>query len=340
MKAFPPPVALVVRPVEPLAELLQGGAERAQSYAADARASNTRRTYASQWKAFTAWCAARALSPLPAAGEAVAIYLAELADTGRKARTIAVALSAISQAHQLAGEPSPRAHRAVKETWKGIRRRLGMAEAGKAPLYGSELLRALDTLPPTLTGLRDRALLLLGYTGAFRRSELVALVIEDLRELAAGLEVTIRRSKTDQEGLGRSVPIPRERVPEVCPVRAVKAWIEAAGLTEGPLFRAIDRHGRLSPRGLAPSGHHVALLVKRVTKAAGLDPMALSGHSLRAGLVTAAALDGRSFPAIKTVTGHKSDAMVAKYIRRAELFQDSAAGGLLSHAALRPPRGT
>lgn len=317
-----------------LGTALAPGTERAQSYAADARAPNTRRTYASQWNGFCAWCETQGRSSLPASGETVAIYLAHLADKPRKASGIALALTAISQMHEVKGEPNPRGDRRVKETWKGIRRTLGTAQQGKHPLYGQGLLTALEALPPTLAGVRDRAMLLLGYTGAFRRGELVGLVVEDLREVPQGLEVTIRRSKTDQEGKGRTIPIPRERIPEVCPVAAVKAWLDASGLTKGPLFRAIHRCGRVLQRGLAPSGHYVAVLVKRAAVAAGLAPGALSGHSLRSGLVTAALDAGRSFAAVRKVTGHASDAMASRYYRNAELFKDTAAGGLLSKAAL------
>lgn len=311
------------------------GAERAQAYRADARSKNTRRTYAAQWRSFCLWCEAKGISSLPAEGNEVAIYLAALADHGRKASTIALALTAISQAHLLQGHPSPRTHRDVIETWKGIRRTLGTAQRGKDPLYGERLLAAVRTLPNDLRGARDRALLLLGFTGAFRRSELVALRVEDLRAVPEGLEVTLTRSKTDQEGQGRKVPIPREASPDVCPVRAVRAWLDRSGITAGPIFRAIDRRDRVSPRALSGSGHYVAILIKRSCAAAGVDPRSVSGHSLRAGLVTAALKAGASTKAVMRVTGHTSGDMVNRYYREKDLFEDPAAGGLLSDA---PPR--
>jgi site-specific recombinase XerD len=307
--------------------------ERARDYAGAARAENTRRSYGAQWRRFCAWCAAADACPLPASGAVVAAYLAELADRGLKTASITLALTAVNQAHLVAGAPPPREDAAVRETYKGIRRTLGTAQRGKAPLFGAPLLAALDSLPKGLAGARDRAILLLGFAGAFRRSELAALQVEDLVELPEGFEATIQRSKTDQDGRGRKVPIPREARAEVCPCRAVTAWIKVAGITGGPLLRAVDRWGRVSDRPL--SAHKIALVVKVAAAAAGLDQRHFAGHSLRSGLVTAAVKAGRSYASIKRTTGHTSDTMVQRYFRDAERFVNPAASGLLAGAVAR-----
>jgi integrase len=320
--------AMVVASVAPapLAAELVAGADRAAHYAAEARATNTRRTYSSQWRAFCSWMAARGEVSLPASGQQVAIYLAERADAGDNAATLSVALAAISEAHRLAGEPSPRERPEVRETWKGIRRKVGVAQKGKDPLLLDALRRAVDALPVGLAGQRDRALLLLGWAGAFRRSELVGLALADVRIVPQGLAVALGRSKTDQEGRGREVGILRGVHPSSCPVRALQAWLAASGLQGGPLFRAIDRWGHLSKRAI--SAHHVARLVKSAAASAGLDPAQLSGHSLRSGFVTTAALAKKAERAIMKTTGHQSVETVRGYIRRAETFEDLAAEGL------------
>jgi integrase len=177
-----------------------------------------------------------------------------------------------------------------------------------------------------LVGLRDRALLLVGFAGAFRRSELVALDVSDVEVGEDGLTVTLRRSKTDQEGAGRKVGIPRGSTPETCPVRALRAWLETAAITESALFRSVNRHGRVGSR---LSDKHVAIAVKEAAAPVGLDVKSFAGHSLRAGLVTSAAIQGRSDRSIMNQTGHRSVAMVQRYVRDASLFRDNAAQGLL-----------
>ena len=178
-------------------------------------------------------------------------------------------------------------------------------------------------LPEGLLGIRDRALLLVGFAGAFRRSELVGLDIADLDFNHDGLTVTLRRSKTDQEGEGRKVGLPYGSNPSTCPVRSLQAWIEASAIEAGPVFRSVNRHGRLQPDRLSDKA--VALVVKRRAEAAGLDPSRYAGHSLRAGLATAAANAGVSERAIMAQTGHRSVQMVRRYIRDGSLFRENAA---------------
>jgi len=207
--------------------------------------------------------------------------------------------------------------------WAGIRRAKGTAQAGKAPALTADVRAMVATLPDTLLGVRDRALLLLGFAGAFRRSELVGLDVADLEAGRAGLVVALRRSKTDQEGAGRKLGVPYGAHPATCPVRAVQEWLDATGLTAGPLFRSVNRHEQLQPGRLSDKA--VALVVKRTAAAAGLDPARYAGHSLRAGLATAAAMAGASERSIMAQTGHRSERMVRKYIRDGQLFRDNAA---------------
>ena len=174
-----------------------------------------------------------------------------------------------------------------------------------------------------MIGTRDRALLLVGFAGAFRRSEIVALNVEDIAFSTDGATVTLRRSKTDQDGAGRKVGIPYGSNPATCPVRALQAWLAASGITEGPLFRWIRKAGRMQHGRL--SGSAVAEIVKRHAGTAGLDTSKYAGHSLRAGLVTAAAIAGSSDRAIMKQSGHRSSAMVQRYIRDASLFRENAA---------------
>jgi site-specific recombinase XerD len=303
----------------------QHARERARSFVNASKAPNTLRAYRSDWADFSLWCATSELVPVPAAPETIATYLASLADAGAKASTIQRRLSAISQAHQLAGHtPSPTSEWVVRATMAGIRRTLGTASAQKAPVATAELRRLLAATPAdTLAGLRDRALLLLGFAGGFRRSELVAIDVSDLDETEDGLRVRIRRSKGDQEAAGRDVGIPRGQHPATCPVRAVRDWRQAAGILEGPVFRPVNRHDHVQPQRLSDKG--VARIVKRAAERAGMDAAAYAGHSLRAGLATAAAAGGAPERAIMKQTGHRSLAMVRRYIRAGSLFDENAA---------------
>jgi|SRR5581483_5756884 len=184
----------------------------------------------------------------------------------------------------------------------------------------------VEATDPGLIGLRDRALILLGFSGAFRRSELVGLSFEDCGFGKEGLTVTLRRSKTDQEGAGRKVGIPYGSNPDTCPVRTVQDWIEQAGIAPGPLFRSINRHGRIQAGRLG--GIDVARIVKKLALRAGLDAERYAGHSLRAGHATSAAIAGASERSIMNQTGHRSVQMVRRYIREGTLFRENSAGKL------------
>ncbi len=299
-------------------------ASQAKDYARQAKSHNTRRAYASDWDDFAHWCQPYGFVPLPARPETVALYLTALADA-LKPSTLGRRLATISQVHQAAGHDTPTSAAAVRLVWAGIRRAKGTDQQGKAPAITAEMRRMVDALDDRLIGVRDRALLLLGFAGAFRRSELVGLDIKDVQAGHDGLTVHIRKSKTDQEGQGRKVGIPYGSHPHTCPVRAMAAWREKSGLSEesGALFRAITRHGKMQSGRL--SDRAVALIVKRSAEAAGLDPTKYAGHSLRAGLATSAAQAGVSERSIMAQTGHKSVMVARRYIRDGSLFRDNAA---------------
>jgi site-specific recombinase XerD len=305
---------------DPLAPYLA----EAESYARRAKAANTLKAYRSDWAAFDAFCRGRGLPSLPAAPATVAAYAADAA-RALKANTVERRLTAISQAHQLAGLANPVEEKLVRTVMAGIRRVKGTAQRGKEPLSPAILRQMFSGLPEEdLRTLRDRALLLVGFAGALRRSELVALRLEDVRFTDDGLVVTIPQSKTDPEGKGQTVGIPYGSHPESCPVRALAAWVERSNLTEGCLFPALGRWGG-ERTGQTICDHQLAKLNQSLCRRAGLDPSAYSGHSLRSGLATAAAEGGASERAIMEQTRHRSLKQVRKYIRRGSLFQDNAA---------------
>lgn len=289
-----------------------------------AEAANTKLAYNSDWADFARWCASRDLDELPAAPETVEKYLEGLAGA-LKASTISRRITTIRLMHRSAGAPCPINER-VRKVWRGIRRTYGVARSPKAPVLTDDLRRMIDALPAGTIGVRDRALLLLGFAGAFRRSELAGLDVADVERSREGLTVTLRRSKTDQEGEGRRIGIPYGSNPETCPVRAFKAWLAVRGEGDGPIFRRIHRSGRIMADRIAP--RVVALIVKRYAEAAGIDPAGVSGHSLRSGFCTSAAARGASERSMMEQTGHRSPAMLRGYIRDANLFADNAASKL------------
>lgn len=295
----------------------------AESYARRSKAANTLKAYRSDWALFEAFCQARGVGSLPASPATVAAYAADAART-LKANTVERRLTAISQAHQFAGCPNPVEDKLVRTVMAGIRRVKGTAQQGKEPLSPDLLRRMFAGGGDDLRGARDRALLLVGFAGAFRRGEVVGLRFEDVRFTENGLVVTIPKSKTDPEGEGQTVGIPYGSHPESCPVRALSTWLERSGITYGCLFPAIGRWGG-EVTGKPLCDHQLAKIIKRLAVGAGLDPTAYSGHSLRSGLATSAAEGGASERAIMDQTRHRSLKQVRKYIRRGSLFQENAA---------------
>jgi integrase len=314
---------LAIVPAAPL-NALQTLAESAAAYASDSTSKATRKAYRRDAGAFLAWAETRGLDP--STPSTIGLYLASMADAGRKVSTIERALVSIGAGHRATGHEAPTAHPAVRLVMAGIRRRLGTAQAKKAAVRADQLGSMMRALPRDVSGTRDRALLLVGFFGALRRSELVALDVRDVRFVAEGAIVTVRRSKTDQEGKGLEKGLPTTSDESLCPVRALRAWLAASGITQGQLFRAVDRHGRISETRL--SDRSVARIVQRAADDAGIEAD-FAGHSLRAGFATTAAARGKSLDAIMKQTGHRSERVARGYIRHATLFTDNAASGLV-----------
>ncbi len=261
---------------------------------------------------------------IPSTPEIISQYLAAHADLLAPA-TLSRRVVSISRAHTSQNLPSPTNSDFVKATLRGIKRTVSTKQRQVEPVLKSNLLDMVAGLEG-IKGCRDRALLLIGFAGAFRRSELVGLQYSDIEFVEHGLVVHLRKSKTDQIGEGRKIGIPNARG-AVCPVLALKEWLKLSEISEGALFRPVTRHGRIENINLSTQA--VAIIVKERAKAIGLDESKFSGHSLRAGLVTSAAQAGVSSWKIRQQTGHKSDAMLNRYIRDARLFIDNVAGAIL-----------
>lgn len=307
------------------ADLVPLPSQQVQEFIRASKAENTLRGYQSDWRNYCMWCELHSVQPLPATPETVASYIAECAYR-LKVGSIQRRLNAIAEGHKAMALESPTHHAIVRNTMKGIRRTLGTAPVQKAPALTEDIRTMVDATDAGLIGVRDRALILLGFAGAFRRSELVGLNLEDCAFGKDGLTITLRRSKVDQEGVGRKIGIPYGSNPETCPVRNVQAWIESAGITSSSLFRSINRHGQIQQRRLA--GLDVARILKKLAERAGLDAAKYAGHSLRAGHATSAAIAGASERSIMNQTGHRSVQMVRRYIREGSLFRENSGGKL------------
>ena len=284
-----------------------------RKYLNAALSENTVLAYRADLKHFFAWGGS-----IPARPERVARYIAYYACT-LALSTLSRRLVAIGRAHSDKGFKSPTDSPLVRAMLQGVRRSSDHGVRQVAPLEKADLLKMVRGLTD-LRGVRDSALLLLGFSGAFRRSELVALDVDDVRFSDEGMLVRLRRSKTDQAGQGRVIAIPRVRGRH-CPTQRLQGWLRTSGISDGAIFRQINRYGQVLPKRLSPSS--VALIVKLRAEAAGLDPTRLSGHSLRAGFATNAAKQGASLSSIREQTGHKSDVMLQRYIRDSRLFADN-----------------
>jgi len=300
---------------------------QAKDYLRASKSANTLKAYRSDWEHFTAWCRDQRIDPMPSSPETVAMYIADLAESC-KPSTIARRLAAISVAHQAAGHDSPTRSIIVRDTLKGIRRTVGVAPDRKAAIRADHVREVAPKFSDGLQDLRDKAILLIGYAGAFRRSELTSLNREDIEFTKEGLRIVLRKSKMDQEGEGQVKGIGYGANAVTCPVRALQAWIEAADITTGPLFRPINRHGQMSPVRLSDKG--ISLIIKRIASKIGIDPEDVGGHSLRAGFVTDQYAKGTPEAAIMRQTGHKSRAILGIYHREAGTFafNYTAAAGL------------
>ncbi|WP_244499658.1 site-specific integrase [Tardiphaga robiniae] len=286
----------------------------------DSLSENTRAAYLSDLLHFEKWG-----GTIPATSDTIAAYLAAHVSLNTPA-TLTRRLAALAKVHRSLGFSNPTSAEVVKATMRGIRRMRGLAQRQATPLVKEDLFVVLESMGVRLKDYRDRALLLLGFAGGLRRSELVGLDWEDLVSVRQGLEITLRRSKTDQNGMGRKIGIPYGKG-RWCPVVTVEQWRVSTTQKEGAVFRSIDRHQRISELRL--SGEAVCLVVRERVKAAGIDAKSYSGHSLRAGLATSAAQARVPSWIIRQQTGHNSDAMLNRYIRQGSLFLDNASGALL-----------
>jgi len=298
---------------------------RARAYVTHSHAKNALDAYAADWKHFSAWCDAHKRRALPASPETILCYVVDLVDHYTVA-TIDRRLSSIGYYHKQARHTLPTKDPEVERTMRGIRRAKGIAPNGKAPILTPLLRQMVAALPDDVPGLRDKAILLIGFAGAFRRSEIVDLQVHDVQISDAGLIITLRRSKTDQEGASFTKGLPVGTTDATCPKYALEAWLQVAGITTGPIFRAVDRWGHVGNHALSSLG--VARAVKRALTAIEVDTANYSGHSLRAGLVTAAAMAGVSERVIMQQTGHKNTAMLRRYIREGSLVRENAASAV------------
>ena len=285
----------------------------AERYARASQAPNTTRAYTSDWIDFEAWAQRYQVATMPAAPAAVALYLTSLAKRGLTVSTVRRRAAAIARAHRQANHISPTSDPRVLTILEGIARVHGTAPNKKTALLRDPLLEMIDRIDTTATaGLRDRALLLLGFAVGLRRSELVALRVEDLSPSPDGMRVRIARSKTDQHGAGHELLVVYAEAPRPCPVRALRAWLDSADITTGPVFRRVTRTGAISSPLTAQS---VALIIKKRARTAGLDPSEFAGHSLRAGYATQAARDGHHPTQIAATTRHQDQRVLAGYVR-------------------------
>jgi integrase len=299
-----------------------------QALADEARSENTRRAYASDWRDFERWCESASLSALPASADSLSLYLVDLARVGRLPSTLSRRVCSVSAAHLAAGHPSP-ATADVQEVLAAIGRRVGVAPVHrKAAVSIDALRRMVGVCGEGARGARDRALLLLGFASGLRRSELAALDLADVEERPEGVVLLVRRSKTDQSGVGRQVGVNRGVRRSTCPARALAAWLVERGGWAGPLFPQLVQPGDAVTHKRM-QGRAVAEVVKAAARRAGLDASVYGGHSLRAGCATTAAENGASDLAIMARTGHRSVAMVGRYVRSGSLFAlDPLAGAL------------
>lgn len=318
-----------VPPPRPIAEI---DALRAQFEFA-AHAPSTRRGYSHEMSTFAAWCRAVGAAPLPATPDTVARYLVERAAQGRKSGTLRYFLSAVALAHRAIGQPSPTEDIAVERAMRGIERMIGTRRTPKTAATVPILRQLLAaTSDDTLLGKRNRAILLLGFASALRRSELCALRLEHVAHDARGITIFIARSKTDQTGEGQTVGVPRALDDAVCPVRALGEWVVAAGIERGPVFLAF--RGRSQSHLVAPTRacgvDTIVRTIKAAARRAGLDPRDFAGHSLRRGLATSAARAKKDIRAIQAQLRHAQATTTLRYVEEAALLDDdNAVAGLL-----------
>ena len=273
----------------------------------NSKANNTLRAYQSDFKDFSAFCAKNGLSSIPTQPKVIAIYITHLSKSS-KFSTLKRRIASISVIHKLKGHYLDTKHPIIMENLHGIKRTLGSRQKAKKPILINDLkliIKAIDE-----EKIRDKALILLGFAGGFRRSELVSIEYEDLEFVSEGVKIFVRRSKTDQSGEGMTKAIPYFGNSEYCPVVSIQKWLEESKVKSGKIFEMSDKN--------------VALIIKKYTALAGLDHKKYSGHSLRSGFATSTAELGAEERSIMAMTGHKTTQMVRRYIKEANLFKNNA----------------
>jgi integrase len=315
-----------------LSTLPSHAADAVAALRAASKSANTVRAYQADWSRWAAWCADKGHSPLPATPEQVAWYLADQVQQV-KVSTLARHLATISKAHQVAGVPSPTRDTLVRDTLAGLRRVHGQRPKEAAGLLAADMRTTLDTLGGDLSGLRDRALLLVGWCAALRRSEIAGLCWGDIEQDPEGVRLLLRHTKTDHTGQGEQVGLAREQDLGVCPVAALERWRDAvahersdAVAADRPVFLSVSRHGQLGVDRL--SGQAVGEIITRRCDQAGLA-VRYQGHSLRKGLVQQATLAGVADSAVMATTRHKTVTMLRRYQGQVALVSNAAARGLL-----------
>jgi len=313
------------RPPAPRAALAMA---KSKAYQAAADAPATLRAYAADLAHFKAWCEAHDFQPMPASPETVGAYLAA-AGLGYALPTLRRRVAAIARAHRIAKHPLDTRHPAIRETLRGIARTHGEPARRSAALTTVEIRRLVEVCGDDVAGLRDRALLLIGFAGALRRSELVGLDVARIRPTPAGLRLMIPRSKTDATGEGAEIGIARGGREETCPVRALRAWLRAAKIVDGPVFRRVTQWGAVGKKPLHPDAVRQILARRAATagiKGTLLEPV--TPHGMRAGFVTTAYRNGVRDEEIMGHTRHRSLTTMRSYVRRAKLGSASPSGKL------------
>jgi len=290
------------------------------------KANNTIRAYKSDFSDFGLFCAKNGFKSLPSEPKIVSLYLTHLSTKDVKMSTLKRRLVSIGVIHKLKGHYLDTKHPSIIENIMGIKRRKGSYQNGKKPILINnlkEIIKVIDRLDINpIVKQRDRTIILIGFSGGFRRNEIISLNYEDIEFVSEGVKITLKKSKTDQFGQGFLKGIPYFDNPRYCPVISIQNWLEISNIKSGPLFRRFSKGSKLSSMRL--TDQTVALIIKKYLELAGLDSKNYSGHSLRSGFATSAAESGADERSIMTMTGHKSTEMVRRYIKEASLFKNNA----------------
>ena len=292
----------------------------------NSKASNTIRAYKSDFRDFGLFCSKNGLKVLPSEPKIVSLYLTNLASKDVKISTIKRRLVSIGVIHKVKGYYLDTKHPSIVENIMGIKRRKGSIQKGKKPLLINNLKKIINVIDKEknheIKKIRDRSIILIGFSGGFRRNEIVSLDYDDLEFVQEGLKISLKRSKTDQFGEGSVKGLPYFENSKYCPVISIKKWIEISKISSGAIFRRFIKGSKLSHNRLTDQS--VALLIKHYLKLAGIESKNYSGHSLRSGFATSAAESGAEERSIMAMTGHKSTEMVRRYIKEANLFKNNA----------------